>query len=153
MKRIALVVAVVAVLILAACASSHGPADTRLKPEIHLEQVVGPADLGYPGGAIDVQYEIQITNHAQEPMTLRRVEVRSVGGGAYRLRPETYRFNDTATPGNFIAVRFWAHAYQAGAFGRGSTEPVTLRAILYFDSPSGGFQHILLKELTQFENR
>jgi hypothetical protein len=147
MKRIASVVALVALI---GCASSHGP-DTRIKPEIRIEQVVGPADLGYPGGSIDVQYEIQITNHSQEPMTLRRVDVRSVGGGAYLLRPYTYHFNEKVTPGNFVAVRFWAHAYQAGAFGRGSTEPVTLRAILHFDSDSGPFQQILLKELTQFE--
>ncbi len=148
MKRIASVLALVA---LAACSSSHGP-DTRIRPEIHLEQAVGPADLGYPGGSIQVQYEVQITNHAQEPITLRRIEVRSMGGGAYRLRPEAYPFNEKVTAGNFVAVRFWAHAFQAGAFGRGSTEPVTLRAILYFESPTGSFQEILLKELSQFES-
>jgi hypothetical protein len=155
MKRIGLAIAplvALAIVVLAGCSSSHGQSDTRVRPEMHLEQVVGPADLGYPGGRIDVQYELQVTNHSQEPITLRRVEVQSTGGGAYRLRHEAYPFKETVTAGNFVAVRFWAHAFQAGSFGRGSNEPVTLRAIVYFDSPTGTFQQFLLKELTQFES-
>ncbi|MCU1350295.1 MAG: hypothetical protein JWO56_3325 [Acidobacteria bacterium] len=134
-----------------ACSSSN-PGDAKLiKPEISFEQIVGPAELGYPGGRIDIQYEVTIANRSAEPISLRRIEVSSIGGGAYRLRRESFPFSVTVPPDRQGTLRFWAHALQSGAVFRGSNEPVTLRAILFFDSPAGKFQQIVMRELGQFE--
>jgi len=150
MKRLA--PAALFLLAAAGCSSSRPGGDAKLiKPEISIEQVVGPAELGYPGGLIDVQYEVTIANRSAEPLSLRRIEVSSVGGGAYRLRRESFPFNVTVPADRQGTLRFWAHALQSGAVFRGSNEPVTLRAILFFDSPAGRFQQIMMRELGQFE--
>lgn len=149
MKRLAFL----ALLALAAvsCSSSNGNKNANLlRPEIAIEQLVGPADLGYPGGQVDIQYEVTVGNRSAEPITLRRIEVSSIGGGAYRLRRESYPFNATLGGNQQGSIQFWAHALQAGPVFRGSTEPVTLRAILYFQSPAGSFQQIVMKSLGQF---
>jgi hypothetical protein len=155
MKRVLKRLAVPALLALAAisCSSSGSKPNQNanlLRPEIAIEQLVGPADLGYPGGQVDVQYQVTVGNRSAEPITLRRIEVSSVGGGAYRLRRESYPFNATLGANQQGSIQFWAHALQAGPVFRGSTEPVTLRAILYFQSPAGSFQQIVMKSLEQF---
>jgi hypothetical protein len=140
-------------LLAAACSTGRANGDgNRLRPDIAIEQLVGPAQLGYPGGRVDIQYEVRVGNRAAEPITLRRIEVSSIGGGAYRLRHESYPFNATLQANQQGSIQFWAHALQSGPTFRGSNEPVTLRAILYFDSPSGKFQQIVMQSLGQFDD-
>ena len=148
MKRLAFLALLAAAT---SCSSSNanGPANL-LKPEIAIEQLVGPATLGYPGGQVDVQYEVTVGNRSDEPITLRRIEVSSIGGGAYRLRRESFPFNAKLGAHQQGSIQFWAHSIQSGAIFRGSNEPVTLRAILHFDSPAGPFQQIVMKSLEQF---
>jgi hypothetical protein len=150
MKRLA----VAALLVFAAaCSSSNAPgAAKRILPEVAIEQLVGPAQLGYPGGLVDIQYEVTVGNQSDEPITLRRIEVSSIGGGAYRLRRESFPFGAKLGAHQQGTIQFWAHSIQSGQIFRGSNEPVTLRAILHFDSPSGPFQKIVMKSLDQFDS-
>src|SRR5260221_5316925 len=77
-------------LFAAACSSvSSGPRVKIIEPNIGIRQVVGPAELGYPQGPIEVEYEFEIKNNSAEPLTLRKVHVQTVNpaGGAYSLRP------------------------------------------------------------------
>jgi hypothetical protein len=143
-----------ALLALAALScSSSNPADAkRVRPEIGIEQLVGPAQIGYPGGLVDIQYEVTVGNQSDETITLRRIEVSSIGGGAYRLRRESFPFNAKLAAHQQGSIQFWAHALQSGPTFRGSNEPVTLRAILHFDSPTGPFQQIVMKSLDQFDS-
>ena len=63
-------------------------------------------------------------------------------------------FVPDVAPGQTAQVSFWVHAYQTvlpGSFG--ASEPVTLRALVYFESPSGQFHQVLQKVLSQFENQ
>lgn len=151
MKRLALF-ALLAVLA-ASCSSSKGSGPANLiKPEILIEQLVGPAQLGYPGGQVDIQYRVWVGNQSDEPITLRRIEVSSIGGGAYRLRRESFPFNAKLGAHQQGSIEFWAHSIQAGPIFRGSNEPVTLRAILHFESAVGSFQQIVMKSLDQFDS-
>jgi hypothetical protein len=139
---------------LVGCASSKSGSGAKIaEPGIGIEQVVGPADLGYPYGPIEVKYNFAVQNNAQVPITLTRVDIRSdvgaAGSGAYQLRRDFYNFHQEIPPNSVGVVTFWAKAY---AFGRNNrdTEPVTIRGVAYFDTPTGPTQKVFIRELSQF---
>jgi hypothetical protein len=147
MKRILLTAAFLA----AGCASTQKDI-AIIRPEIELLQLVAPVDVGYATGPTQIQFETRVANRSAEPITLRRIEISSVSNGSYALRRESFNYKETIAPDHFTSVKFWAHAY-AFATGRDrqpSSEPVTVRAVVYFDSPVGSFQQIVTKYITQF---
>jgi hypothetical protein len=118
-------------LLLIGCASStqsSGP-DVRL----HLEQVGGPADVFYYAGPINIQYRLSITNPANEPLTLTRLDLQTFGPGAYSLRTEATPMNLKVPPNSTASylVSVWGRA-RGGYLA--STEPVTLRGTAFFQS-------------------
>ncbi len=140
-----------AFLLLAACAHSKNDVEI-LKPEISLVQLNAPVDSGYATGPTQVQFGARIANRSSEPITLRRIEMQSVGTGSYQLRREQFSFNEKIEPGQFGTVTFWVHAYAypTGRDRRPSAEPVTVRGILYFESPAGSFHQIVSRYIDQF---
>jgi len=152
MRRLLLLSAIV----LASCASSKSTSSSIPKmpePGIGIEQVVGPADLGYPYGPIDVKYNLAVQNNAAVAITLTRVDLRSdqgaTGSGAYTLRRDFYNFKQEIPPNSIGVVTFWAHAYSFGHNMR-DTEPVTVRGVAYFSTPTGPTQKVFIRELQQF---
>ena len=144
-------------LLLAACSSS-APQQSRSKakipaPEIGIEQESGPADQGYPYGAFEVQYRVEIANRADIPVTLKRITVQTVNpaGGAYTLRsPFDYYFNRTIAPRTTETVEFWAKAYGYGRSMRDS-EPVTLKGVAYFQTADGYVNQVFIRERGQMQ--
>ena len=138
---------------LTSCASSQ-QADSKPKgpePAIGLEQSVGPAQLGYPYGPIEIKYDMAVQNNSAETITLVRVNLQSInpGGGAYSLRRDFYNFKQAIPPNSIGVVSFWAKAF---SWGRGprEAEPVSVRGVVYFESATGTFQKIFMRELSQY---
>ena len=146
-----------AALAAVACSSS-GPAVPKQKaeipaPDFEIRQLVGPPELNYETGAIEVKFRLDIGNRGGIPMTLRRIEIRTVNpeGGAYTLDPShrAYYFNKTINAQEKASIDFWAKAY---GYGRGSreNEPVTVRGTLYFETPNGYYNQVFVKEIGQY---
>lgn len=139
------------------CASGT-PQNERVK--LHLEQLVGASPV-QTVGRFDVQFGLQVDNPTNETVTLKNVELTQIGTGSYQIRREDatgagdhYAFNQPIAPGQSGQVTFWVHAFQRvlpGTFG--ASEPVTLRALVYFESPSGQFHQVIQKVLSQFESQ
>lgn len=150
MKRAAVVLAALAAF---SCASDNNPKNERVK--LDLEQLVGASQV-QSVGRFDVQFGLAVQNPSNEAVTLKSIELTQIGTGSYQIRRDPgdrHSFNQTIAPGQTAAVSFWVHAYQRvlpGTFG--ASEPVTLRAIVYFDSPSGQFHQVVQKVLGQFES-
>jgi hypothetical protein len=144
-----------ATALFASCASSQsGKPKVKIpEPGIGLEQEVGPRQLNYPYGPIEVKFNLGVRNNAEVPITLIRVDIASLNpeGGPYALRREFHNFRETIAPHSETVVPFWAKAF---SFGRGmrENEPITVRGIAYFESPSGTFQKIFIRDLSQYEN-
>ena len=126
------VVAVFAIgLLLAACASSTPSSGPDV--QIHLQQVSGPPDVFYYAGPVNIQYRVSITNPTPEPLTLTRLDLQTIGPGAYSLRTE-------ATPMNLKVPPNSSASYLISVWGRArggylaSTEPVTLHGTAFFRS-------------------
>jgi hypothetical protein len=135
----------------AGCSTSSSKKPSIPEPNVAIEQLIGPRDLTYPEAPIEVQYAITIENRADIPLTLIRLDIRTVNplGGAYVLQQNLYNFHQVIPPKSAHTVTFWAKAY---SFGRGprENEPVTVRGIVYFDSPSGATQKVFVRELSQY---
>src|SRR5437588_11842028 len=120
----------VILLLAVACSSANPQPGKTAKPDppIEIEQIVGPAELNYPYGPIEVQYQVVVQNPTSQPITLTRVAVATLNsqGAAYTLRRDFYNVRKTIAPNATDAVTFWAKAFSYGRSMR-DTEPITRR--------------------------
>lgn len=137
-------------LFFAACATRPSSTPKVTEPDIVVAQEVGPAEVAYPIGPIDLKYAFRVTNNWTQPMTAIRVDLRTLNpsGGAYSLTPRSYNVRETIPPGESRTFEFWARGY---SYGRGprEAEPVSLRAIVHFETPEGTYQSVIMRELPQ----
>jgi hypothetical protein len=151
MKRTALLLA----LFVAAAGCSSSSAPKIAMPELQLTELASPSDMHSPGGEVEVKYGLRIRNPSAEAITLLRVDMSSTGPGAYALirdpKYANHNYNVTVQPGQFEDVTIWARAFHRGPLGVGSNDPVTVRAVAFFDSPAGKFQKIVTKYLPQLD--
>ena len=126
--------------VLAACASSQqssGPPVT-----VGLEQLNASSDIFYFPGPVNLQYQISVSNPTDQPITFRRLDLRTDGPGPYFLRTTGSTMNIKVAPkstANFT-VSAWGTA-RGGYIA--SSEPVTLNGTAYFDSASGPFVKLI----------
>lgn len=122
-------------------------------PELQFAQLVGPDELNWPAeGVVEMQFALRVLNRADEPITLRQIQIESRGdGGPYAIEREQYQFNKIIPPGREEVISFWADAYVFR--GRGyqidARAPVTVRAAVFFDAPSGSFRRSIITNLSQ----
>jgi hypothetical protein len=145
-----------AAIALTACSSSSTPAASGPRaqippPEFEIRQTVGPAELNYPEGNIDIKFRLDIGNRADVPITLSRVQLTTVNppGGAYSITRRDYYMKNTIAPHAKASIDVWAKAYSEGQ-SRRTNEPVTIRGTLFFESPAGNLRHVFVKELGQY---
>jgi hypothetical protein len=127
--------AAAAVLLIAlsgfASSSSNSP-----KVDVHLMQTSMPADTFFFRGPINLQYQLTIDNPTGEPVTLRRLDLSTIGPGAYSLRTGATPITRTIRPNGTTTITLSAWGRASGGDLR-SEEPVTVRGIAYFDTPHG----------------
>jgi hypothetical protein len=143
-----------AILLLAtACSSSSsgGPTAKIIPPTLDILQIVGPPELGYPEGPMEVKYEFRITNNSSEPITLQKVQVSTSNpsGGAYRITRREYFMKQTIAPNSTASTEVWVRAYGFGRSMR-ENEPVTLKGVASFSTPVGSHSQFFIKELGQY---
>lgn len=151
------VIVVLACILTFGCASSNTPAAGDAKalkiapPDILFIQLVGPADLNFPSGSIQVQYGIRVGNNAAEEITLRSIELSSVGTtGPYVLRRDTFFFGKKIEANAEGDVTWWATAIARGnPFALDAQAPVSVRATLLFDSARGAFRKVVFRDFSQ----
>ncbi|HYR27020.1 MAG TPA: hypothetical protein VEU30_01055 [Thermoanaerobaculia bacterium] len=147
MKRLTLLACA---FVLLSCAGGR-PKTNIAQPELQLYQLIGPADLNYPAGSIEVQFALRIANRSSQPITLRQIQMVPVSlGGPYRVVSNTYHFNKVIDANAAEEVPFWARAVAEGdAFANDANAPVSLRAVAQFQSPAGAFRQVLMKTFSQ----
>ena len=149
MKR---AVPVAVLLLLVACASGNNNKNAKiLEPDVSFIQLIGPSEMNYPTGPIEIKFGIQIVNKSSETITLRALDISSMGaGGAYEIRRERFTYN-TPIPGNKVAsIERWVKAYAYGPQTAIQNAPVTVRAIALFDTPGGSIQKVVVQNIGQY---
>jgi hypothetical protein len=140
--------ALLILLILAGCAS--GTADDPNAPnvELHLAQYESAPNAYLYGGMVNVRYALSVANRTKDPITLTRIEIRTIGSGAYTIRPTSTPINIDLAPGQekTVPINIWGSA-RGGYLS--SQEPVTLRATAYMKGPKGAFVRLFTEYLRQ----
>ena len=136
-----------AVALLAACASAPDSSPVTL----HIEQLTPAAEFRF-AGPVTVQFRITASNPTSERVTLSRIELRTVGPGAYVLREPSIPLKMTVPPSSSAAVTIAARGEALGGHST-SVEPVTVRATAYFDGPRGPFTQLLNRTFDQLGRR
>lgn len=143
--------AALVILVSAACSStgsngrSGGPS---IKPEIQIAQTSEtPLVARHQQGTINVQFAVGVSNRSNENITLKRVNVVSLSEGAYHVN-HSLPYDVGIAPDQFQQVEFWAPA-RTGLSLVGQAGPVSLRVTCEFDSPSGKFQTIVTRVVSE----
>lgn len=139
MKRLLIVL----LLATAACSSSSpNPRSNFPAPDLVLGQNAEAGDFLYSSGPIQLRYALEITNNANEQLTLRRVELRTIGGGLYVLPNRSQNVELVVAPHSTGTATFTMWGTANGSMRSHVSEPTTLRGVAYFDSPSGPMQKL-----------
>ena len=118
------------------------------EPEIHISQISNLAEAAaHVSGNISVQYQVDIANHTKVSMTIKRIDVITLGDGAYTLRPTSTPVDKALRPGESTAVQFWAPAFIADPTIIGANGPVSLRVTTQYETPAGSAQSIVIQQV------
>jgi hypothetical protein len=138
-------------LFLAACGSSGTTGSSDSPPvEVRLAQTGSTDNVFYVRGPIALQYVLEVTNPTNDAYTLSRLELQSIGEGAYYLRTGSVPMNERIAANGTTAIKVAAWGTSRG--GRlTASEPVTMRITAQFDDGRGHrFQRITTENLSQF---
>ncbi|HJT17747.1 MAG TPA: hypothetical protein VJ853_10175 [Thermoanaerobaculia bacterium] len=122
-------------LFLAACAST--PQQGGPNVAVQLQQINSPNEVFYYRGPVNVQYRVAISNPTAEQLTLQRLDLQTIGPGAYSLRANGTPMNLKVPPNSTAVYTISVWGYARGGY-LASTEPVTLRGTAYFQGPTSG---------------
>ena len=129
-------IAVIAILLIALSGYAWGAASDSPKLNIRLDQLSSPGDMFYFRGPVNIQYALTIANPTNQPVTLKRIELSSIGPGSYSLHTGSTPVSRTIPANGTTTLKLSAWGRSAGGFLR-SEEPVTVRGVAYFDTPHG----------------
>lgn len=129
------------------CATNNAKVDL-LEPDFRIVQTSATAQAArHITGGIAVEYYAEILNRSAETITLKRIQVESMGYGGYDLEPSSRPFDIPIPANQLAAVRFWVPAHISQTTIVGANGPVTLRAKVEFDSADGMFQKIYVQQV------
>ncbi|HVT02631.1 MAG TPA: hypothetical protein VHL58_04560 [Thermoanaerobaculia bacterium] len=121
--------------------------ETLSEPDIHISQVGGtPIVARHETGARSVRLSIRVLNTSSEPLTLDRVEVQSMGSGAYTIPSGDHSIGKVIAPNQVGEFQFWVQVEVEDTI-LGANGPVSIRAIAFFTSSAGRFRQVLVQNL------
>ena len=143
--------AFLAIAMLAGCASSAASSSDAPPLQVSLLQSGSPAaDIYYFRGPVNIQYDLAVKNPTNSAYTLRRLDIQSIGQGAYRIRTGAQTMNQTIPANGTTDVHLSTWGRATGGF-MSSGEPVSVRVIAQFAGPNGKtFQKVFTETLSQF---
>ena len=149
MRHVVAVLATAALM--TACASSRnsnpGPSDVQVS--LSQAEVTSTGGL-YPAGLINVQYQITVVNPTNNTLTLKRLDLQSIGLGAYSIHTGPTPMHETVVANGISTIGLSAWANARGGFLI-KNEPVTLRGTATFDDGHGHtFTSLFTDTLSEF---
>jgi hypothetical protein len=141
-------VAMLSFLLLGGCASHTNNTKVDVaQPQVEIQQLSSvPLVAEQVTGGMPVQYRMSVTNTAQVPITLKRVDVRSMGSGAYDVPPTSKPYSLVIEPGATEAFDLWIPAYATTSVA-GANGAVALQLRTQFDTASGSFQNVTVSQV------
>jgi hypothetical protein len=144
------VIALSTFLIAAACTSSD---QVSLKAA-HLPSpeltIIGRTDLtNVPtvASGVEAHFELRIVNQADIPITLRRVDLESLGGSGIEIQSKNRQYNTVIDAHAVQSVDVMTTALIADPNRYSGRAPVQIRMTALFDSAQGSLQKIVQQQI------
>lgn len=139
-------VSLLAFLVPARCTTANATANL-IEPEFRIRQVGGQAYAArHVQGAISVNFQVEIINRSAEPLEVNRIQVESMGAGAYSLPSSSRPFARTIPPEHIEVFELWVPASTETTI-LGANGPVTIRSVVSFTSSIGKFQKVYVRQV------
>jgi hypothetical protein len=141
---------VVLATIVAAAAFGCSSIDNRNKadlipPELSIRQINQMSSVSRTvSGPMPMNFQVGVANRSTETIRLERLEVQSMGAGAYTISSTTRPFKVDIAPDRIEQVEFWAPARIEDTIS-GANGPVTLRITAFFNTDMGQFREIYVR--------
>jgi hypothetical protein len=139
-------------LIAAACTSSNGNQVSQNaahipQPEITIVSRTDMTNVPTVASGITVHFEFRIVNQAEVPITLKRIDLDSLGGGSIAIQAKNRPFNLVIQPHTAQSADFVTNAYVNDPNTYSGRSPVQIRAVALFDSPEGSLQKVVQQQV------
>ena len=142
-NRMASFLALSALLVSACASTGSGPTAQLTRPKVIIIARTNLADTAPSLSAgVPMHYEIRITNQADIPITLTRIDLDAMAGGGFQVQAKTRIFDVTIAPSETQSVDFDTTAYINDPTGTDARQPVAIRAITLFETAKGKLQSI-----------
>lgn len=133
------------ILVTLACSSGgNAPADL-IPPEFRVRETSGQFR---PRGSetVPITLQVDIFNHSSEDLILKRLQLQSMGGGAYRFRP-AWRIFDKKIPSQSVRTFELPIDASVESASIDASTPITVRGTAIFESPFGKFRRVFINTL------
>ena len=121
---------------LAACASSNH--DSGPSVQMHITATNLSTNTLYFRGPMSAVLQMTIENPTADTITIRSLDFRTTGGGAFRIRTGSTPVNKTIPPNSSATLTMNVWGYSAGGYFA-SSEPIAIQGIANFNAPHGSF--------------
>lgn len=145
MRRQFALVSLVCTIMAAGCGSSRQDPINLIPPVINIRHVGGIPPMR-SGSTVPIYFEVDVTNQSSESITIDRLQLGSTSGGSFDIVSRDEFFNTEVPPGETRTVTVSASA-RVYSVRTSQVEPITLRAIVHFESLAGRFRRIVIQQL------
>lgn len=143
-------IALTALLIAAACATGNQLSQTAAhiqKPDITIISRTDLTNVPTVASGVEAHFEFRIVNQAEVPITIRRIDMSSLGGGGIVIESKNRLFNTTIAPHAVGSVDYMTTALIADPSSYSGRSPIQVRATCLFDSPDGALQKVVQQQV------
>ena len=143
-------IALSALLIAAACTSSNQVSLNAAHIPSPDVTIIGRTDLtNVPtvASGVEAHFELRILNQAEIPITLRRVDLESLGGGGIAIQSKNRLYDTVIQPHTAQSVDVMTTAFINDPNGFVGRSPVQIRMTALFDSSQGSLQKVVQQQV------
>jgi hypothetical protein len=143
-------IALAALLITAACTSGNQLSQNVAHIPLPEITIIGRTDMtNVPtvASGIAAHFEFRIVNQADVPITLRRIDLDTLGGGGISVEAKNRPFNMEIAPHSVQSADFMTTAYINDPNSFSGRSPVQIRAVVLFDSPQGSLSKVVQQQV------
>lgn len=143
-------IALAALLIAAACTSGNQLSQTAAHiptPDITIISRTDLTNVPTVASGVEAHFEFRIVNQAEVPITLKRIEMGSLGGGGIAIESKNRPFNIVIPPHSVASADFMTTALISDPSSYSGRSPIQVRATCLFDSAEGSLQKVVQQQV------
>jgi hypothetical protein len=143
-------IALTALFIAAACATGNQLSQTAARippPDITITTRTDLTNVPTVASGVEAHFEFRIVNQAEVPITVRHIDMVSLGGGGIVLEAKNRPYNTAIQPHQAQTVDYMTTALISDPSSYSGRSPIQVRATCLFDSPEGSLQKVVQQQV------